>query len=108
MIAGIVSYLIAYTVTKALDYGSAKTGGLFGQNSAHEDVEQIDGPKAREQTFRIHANKVSDDSSQSSDDARDAKVCPFKPKPALLDICLSSLHSISGFHGDVWPRLCTL
>lgn len=72
VIAGIVSYLIAYLVTKALDYGSSKTNGLFGYNAARKDVEEIDGPKVREQTFRIHGNKTADDAS--SDSSQDAKV----------------------------------
>ena len=74
VIAGIVSYFIAFVVTKVLDYGSSKTNGLFGKNAAREDVHEIDGPKVREQTFRIHANKTSDDSSNSSDDGQAAKV----------------------------------
>ena len=82
-----MSYFIAYTVTRVLDYGPSKTNGLFGQNSAHADVEQIDGPKAREQTFRIHANKVSDDgSSHSEDDTRNAKVGHYCILPSSVSI----------------------
>ena len=74
VIGGIVSYFIAYTVTKGLDFLSSKTNGAFGRNAAREDVHEVDGPKVREQTFRIHNNKDLDDSSHSSEDGQAAKV----------------------------------
>ena len=88
VIGGIVSYLIAYTVTKALDYGSSKTNGLFGYNVARKDVEEIDGPRVRQQTFRIHPNKTADDASDDS--SQDAKV-EFWQIAYMQRVCLTAL-----------------
>lgn len=79
VIGGIVSYLIAYVVTRVLDYLSSKTNGAFGWHKPHEDV---DGPEARTTTFRIKgpdtsAASGSDDSVYS--DTQADKVCGARP-----------------------------
>ena len=99
-----MSYLIAFLVTKALDYGSSKTNGMFGYNAARKDVEEIDGPKVREQTFRIHGNKTVDDGS--SDSSQDAKVCcldflPWICLPFFMDCQLKHMkHVVSEPYRD--------
>lgn len=76
VIGGIVAYLVAYTVTRVLDYLSSKTNGAFGWHRPHHD---IDGPEARTTTFRIKGGDEHGSSSDDStyDDTKAAKVKAF-------------------------------
>lgn len=76
VIAGIVSYIVLAVITKALDFASDKTGGMFGYTT----LDHVDGPEARETTFRIKGREGLDQPSagSGSEDSQAAKVRAFQ------------------------------
>lgn len=85
-----MSYFIAYTVTRILDFLSSKTNGAFGWHKPHED---IDGPEARTTTFRIHG---ADGAASGSDDSIDSDTQANKVRSPVLHDTASALWAPKG------------
>ena len=76
-----MAYILCYFVRLALDWGSSKTGGLFGHHYIKEDIE---GPKTQERTN--HLKPVPDEGADQSDasEVRSHSMCR-----CMLPTCFS-------------------